>query len=329
MKVDNYKNYNDKRRKTIDYVKNYLIQIKSESKLLSTEYINNSTKLLFQCKCGKVFERNFSNIQQRKSCMCVSCGKKKGWKENRKPSTFSEDIVKEFLKYGYKVLQENPIEHIKDKILVEDSNGYRGYINIENARKEKHFSIFSVRFNEENILYNLNHYCEQNNFGTKVVNYWKDGRYIRIECVCQCGKIYNSNVGDFTTQNRVFCKECTKHQSRFERIVKAELQANDIKFEEQKRFDNCRSDITNYLLPFDFYLYENNILIEVDGQGHYEPSRFRGITQEKAEETYNKTIYNDNIKNKFCQLNNIKLIRISYEDINNQNYKNIIQTITM
>lgn len=261
--------------------------------------------------------------------MCVSCGKKKGWKENRKPSTFSGDIVKEFLKYGYKVLQENPIEHIKDKILVEDSNGYRGYINIENARKEKHFSIFSVRFNEENILYNLNHYCEQNNFGTKVVNYWKDGRYIRIECVCQCGKIYNSNVGDFTTQNRVFCKECTKHQSRFERIVKAELQANDIKFEEQKRFDNCRSDITNYLLPFDFYLYENNILIEVDGQGHYEPSRFRGITQEKAEETYNKTIYNDNIKNKFCQLNNIKLIRISYEDINNQNYKNIIQTITM
>ena len=114
---------------------------------------------------------------------------------------------------------------------------------ILNARKEKHFSIFSVRFNEENILYNLNHYCEQNNFGTKVVNYWKDGRYIRIECVCQCGKIYNSNVGDFTTQNRVFCKECTKHQSRFERIVKAELQANDIKFEEQKRFDNCRSDI--------------------------------------------------------------------------------------
>lgn len=76
MKVDNYKNYNDKRRKTIDYVKNYLIQIKSESKLLSTEYINTSTKLLFQCKCGKVFERNFSNIQQRKSCMCVSCGKK-------------------------------------------------------------------------------------------------------------------------------------------------------------------------------------------------------------------------------------------------------------
>ena len=44
MKVDNYKNYNDKRRKTIDYVKNYLIQIKSESKLLSTECINNSTK---------------------------------------------------------------------------------------------------------------------------------------------------------------------------------------------------------------------------------------------------------------------------------------------
>ena len=45
-------------------------------------------------------------------------------------------------------------------------------------------------------------------------------------------------------------------------------------------------------------------------------------------QTYNKTIYNDSIKNKFCQLNNIQLIRISYEDINNKNYKNIIQTIT-
>ena len=82
MKVDNYKSYNDRKRKTIDDVKKYLIQIKSESKLLSTEYKNNSTKLLFQCKCGKVFERNFSNIQQRKSCMCVSCGKKERLERN-------------------------------------------------------------------------------------------------------------------------------------------------------------------------------------------------------------------------------------------------------
>lgn len=43
----------------------------SECKLLSTTYVNARTKLLFECKCGKKFERTFDNFK-RKKLLCVN-----------------------------------------------------------------------------------------------------------------------------------------------------------------------------------------------------------------------------------------------------------------
>lgn len=61
---------------TIQYIKNFLKEIDSKSELLSDEYIDNSKPLKFKCCCGTEFNRCFSNIQQRKSCQCISCGHK-------------------------------------------------------------------------------------------------------------------------------------------------------------------------------------------------------------------------------------------------------------
>lgn len=40
-----------------------------------------------------------------------------------------------------------------------------------------------------------------------------------------------------------------------------------------------------------------------------------------------RTSYNDKIKDKYCQENNILLLRISYLDIKSYKYKQIIQSI--
>ena len=134
--------HNNRKRKSIQYVKDFLISINCDTELLSTEYINNTQNLKFKCSCGTIFERCFSNIQQRKSCYCNRCVRIKSWEENRKPKNFKQNYIKEFNNLGFKIIQNEPILHIKDKILVENKNGYRGYISLENARKGKMFSIF-------------------------------------------------------------------------------------------------------------------------------------------------------------------------------------------
>ena len=55
---------------TYDYVKNY-IQEKSngECKLLSTEYVNCSTPLTLQCKCGNIFYKPFFQFKNGFFCM--------------------------------------------------------------------------------------------------------------------------------------------------------------------------------------------------------------------------------------------------------------------
>ena len=84
--------------------------------------------------------------------------------------------------------------------------------------------------------------------------------------------------------------------------------------ERQKKYDNCRDQLP---LPFDIYLPEYNILIEYDGEQHYMPVNFGGISDEEAIENLKKTQYHDAIKNEYCHQNNIPIIRVPYLEKNN------------
>ena len=104
------------------------------------------------------------------------------------------------------------------------------------------------------------------------------------------------------------CPVCKS--SKGEKIVANFLKLNNIQFIKEKKFNNCKN---KYHLPFDFYLPRYNILIEYDGEQHEKPINFNGISNEMAELNFQKIKYNDNIKNKYANDNNIKLIRISYK----------------
>lgn len=81
---------------------------------------------------------------------------------------------------------------------------------------------------------------------------------------------------------------------------------NNIKYIKQKTFKECK-DIK--LLKFDFYLPEYNMCIEFDGIQHFKPiERFGGI------DGFKKTKQNDKTKNIYCDKNNIKLLRIKYNE---------------
>jgi very-short-patch-repair endonuclease len=98
------------------------------------------------------------------------------------------------------------------------------------------------------------------------------------------------------------CPKCQR--SKGEEQIESWLKENNIQFETQKRFKDCKNIKP---LPFDFYLIKHNICIEYDGEQHYQSKKCFG-----GEHGFQRTQMNDNIKNNYCKQNNIKLIRIPY-----------------
>lgn len=109
------------------------------------------------------------------------------------------------------------------------------------------------------------------------------------------------------------CPHCNK--SKGELFIRNYLITNNIKYEEQKMFNDCKNIRK---LKFDFYLPEKNICIEYDGIQHYEISDYFG-GYDKLE----KQNIRDNIKTKYCLDNIIKLIRKRYDDNIEEKMKNI------
>ena len=112
------------------------------------------------------------------------------------------------------------------------------------------------------------------------------------------------------------CSFCVKSKGIIE-IIK-QLKDFNINIITEYRFENCKDKNS---LPFDIYLPNYNICIEYDGEQHFEPIRFNGISLEKAKEIFERTKKHDTIKNNYCKENNIQLIRIPYWN------KNLIKEI--
>ena len=81
---------------------------------------------------------------------------------------------------------------------------------------------------------------------------------------------------------------------------------------------------------YDFYLQQYNLFIEYDGQQHYEPVRFHGNNIEENMQMFQKVQEHDKIKNKYCEENNIHLLRIPYWETKNieTTIKNCLQRLS-
>lgn len=97
------------------------------------------------------------------------------------------------------------------------------------------------------------------------------------------------------------------------------LTTNNIIYKPQYSFSDCKDQRA---LPFDFYLPDYNLLIEYDGQQHYRPVNFGGISDEDALKNFKITQLHDSIKTNYCITHNITLLRIPYWE--NSNIEQII-----
>ena len=124
--------------------------------------------------------------------------------------------------------------------------------------------------------------------------------------------------GNMNRDNIVGCPYCFETKkfkfSKGEKRVEETLNDLNVISIKQYTFCDCR-DIN--MLPFDFYLPQERKAIEYDGQHHFYPVQFNGVSKEQAIINHEITIKHDLIKNDYCNKNNIGLLRIPYYEYNN------------
>ena len=122
---------------------------------------------------------------------------------------------------------------------------------------------------------------------------------LKIECP-QCGQPYTTSLASYNG-GKIRCDKCSNSQSIGEYIIAEILDKYKINYIPEYKFPDCK-DIR--CLPFDFYLPDFNCCLEFDGQHHFFP--VYGM------DSLINTIRHDQMKNKFCHDNKIRLIRIPY-----------------
>lgn len=294
-----------------------ILKQKSKGTTLGLQYVvekdlRDNSVITLVCECGRVFAKKFSQIRDQKYAVCVSCAIKYRSANRRKDF----DIVfQEIQQAGYKILNPQYINN-SAPIEVEDKDGYRGFIYYNKFKtRNSHIVKFSYKFNPKYFIYNLNNYARLNEISAKVIavdlslNTAKTG----IKCQCACGSLFSTSYTAFQT-GVVRCAKCTKSISTYEYKVAQFLDTLNIKYQREYKFNQCKDKI---VLPFDFYLTDIHVLIEIDGEGHYFPCHFNQISLDKGIESYNITKKHDYIKNTFCEQYNIPLLRIPYWEIKN------------
>lgn len=278
--------------------------------LVSTKYVNNSTKLQYICPKHRnkgVLEMTFGNFAKGKGCPYCSGRVRKTQEEYEADLAEKKPTIKVVGKY---VNLKTKIEH---ECLV------CGY----------HWDVLP-----DNMLHMPNG-CPKCG---------KRAPLTKDEVVCRVAEIDDSIevVGDYVdykTKIAFRCKKCDNiwlakpnniffgkgcprcKSSKGEKEISRVLDMLHIDYGTQFKFQDCKDE---HPLPFDFYIPDKNICIEYDGKQHFEPCTFGGITKERAAENFELAKEHDRIKDEYCQVNNITLIRIPYWE-----YENIEQILSL
>ena len=263
---------------------------------LSDIYTHCKVKLKFRCNFGHIWEATPANIINSKT-WCPVCG--------RTSSTTINDMQKLAHKKNGMCLSTKYVNG-STKLLWECENGHEWMAVPESIVAGTWCPICANRNIPSTIceMHEIAHERDGECVSEKYVN-----AHSKLKWKCENGHEWNATPSNI--KNGKWCPLCIS--SGGEKFLRNLFIKNGVKFESQKKYDDCRNVKQ---LPFDFYLIDYNILIEYDGHHHFKPIQFNGCSIEKANKTFLGTIKNDKIKNEYCMNNNIPLIRIPYTEKN-------------
>ena len=138
------------------------------------------------------------------------------------------------------------------------------------------------------------------------------GTHKYIECECLIDGYKWKSFACNLLNGSAGCPKC--NMSVGENKIVDFMEKYNLLYTRQKTFDNCRDKLP---LKFDVFDEDNNIAIEFQGEQHFFPVDFETNNPQKAKIQFQELKKRDEIKKKYCNDNNIKLICVPYYERNN------------
>lgn len=297
--------------KTNEKFKQEVFDLVGDEYIFLEEYKGCTTKILVKHnkKECNFYEYPVSPNSFLNGSRCPKCSKQ--YRKN------TDDFKKEiYNKFGDEYKLHGEYKNANTKILIEHKCGYKWNIYPNNVfklktcpecKKKVLSNKFQMSYDEvKKFVENVDGYILLSK------EYTNNRDYLLIQCPSH--HIFKMKFNNFQQGQR--CPEC--QESKGEKAISHYLYRNDIIFEPQYRIKECRDKLP---LPFDFAIFKDkektklNLLIEYDGEQHFRP--LRRLNKEKGSEQLKKTCLHDLIKTKYCEDNDIKLIRIPYWEFKN------------
>jgi len=286
------------------FIKKSIIKHSNKYNYSLINYNGSRIKVKIICPKHGIFEQEPANHTRGQGCPIC-----KGVKRSSKKEFIEKSNKVHNNKYDYSL-----VEYKNNKTKVKIICIKHG---IFKQRPDNHINVKAgCPKCANNILYTTKIFIEKatkihnNKYDYSLVDY--KTAHIKIKILCTEHGIFNQKPTNHLRGDG--CPIC--NSSKGENKIREILETYNINYITQKKFDNCRNINP---LPFDFYLPEYNMCIEFDGIQHFKHFDFFGGKLE-LENRKNK----DNIKNKYCEDNNIKLLRIKYNEKIEEKLKNVI-----
>lgn len=161
-----------------------------------------------------------------------------------------------------------------------------------------------LRFNNEYVDNFLN---THNNTVKRIGNYISSGKFLQFECLI-CSNKWETTT-DHVIYQRTGCPHCSKFKN--EKIVGDWLNKTNIKWNKI-----CIKINGKRYYP-DYFISLLNTVIEYNGDQHYRPVCFKGMSEEIAKNNFHKQLVRDEIMREYCKTNGLILL-----EIDGRKYKN-------
>lgn len=142
--------------------------------------------------------------------------------------------------------------------------------------------------------------CKEKGLDLPIEDY--KGTNVKIKHKCSKGHIYEQRPHIHLQGNG--CTLCNESQG--ERFIRYYLDKHNIKYKSQKKFKDLKDKT---YLSYDFYLPNYSILIEYQGQQHFQSVSFNG----KDYSDLDKQKHHDRLKQRFAKENEYRLLRPTYK----------------
>ena len=261
---------------TVNNIRHYIKINEIKTTLLSDVYEGNTKPMLWQCECGKSFERSWAHFLQG-FILCKDCAKRNRIKKRRTPLDMVYNKIGEM---GYKLVDDiSDISLSKTPFVIVDNDGYKYKIIWNDFKNGKH----PLKFHHSNpySIQNINNFFirelkdEYECISTEYKNNMSPLDFIHKKC----GEVFTSIWAYMLTLKnepiRAYCRcpNCNtrKIESHHASALKQVFMHEHIDTIVEEK--SCINPLTSYVMPTDIVNHRLKIAVEVQSSRHDLPEK--------------------------------------------------------